>query len=164
MTFVHRMAQVAAIATLSCLPLFSQSNPGVGDWKLNTAKSTSSTGLPQQQTAHTEPSGDGVKSTTQGTSADGKSRSYTWTANFDGKDYPITGDAPSGADTIAVKRTNANTFEATLKKGGKVVQTTKTIYSKDGKTRTQMQKAQTSMASGRAPRLSMRSSRASNAP
>jgi hypothetical protein len=140
MKFVHRFAQVATIATLSCLPLFSQPNPGVGDWKLNTAKSKSSTGLPQQQTTHAEASGDGLKSITKGTSADGKSISYSWTANFDGKDYPITGDAPSGADTVVIRRTNANTFDATLKKGGKVVQTTKTVYSKDGKTRTQMLK------------------------
>jgi hypothetical protein len=140
MTSIHRIAQVAFIAALSCLPVFSQANPIVGDWKLNTSKSKSSKGLPQQQTTHAEPSGDGVKSTTQATSAAGKSTSYTWTANFDGKDYPISGDAPSGADTIAINRTNANTFDAKLKKGGKVVQTTKTVYSKDGKTRTQMVK------------------------
>lgn len=135
MTHSHRIAQLAIAATLACLPSFCQIAP-VGDWKLNTSKSKSSAGLPQQQSAHIEPSGEGVKNTTSGTSADGKPTSYTWTANFDGKDYPITGDTPSGADTIAVRRTNPNTFEATLKKGGKVVQTTHTVYSKDGKTRT----------------------------
>jgi hypothetical protein len=140
MIYAHRIAQVAIVAALSCLPSFSQTNPVVGDWKLNTEKSKSSAGLPQNQTTHAEPSGDGIKSTTQSTSADGKAKSYTWTANFDGKDYPITGDAPSGADTIAIKRTSTKTFDATLKKGGKVVQTTKTVYSKDGKTRIQMVK------------------------
>ena len=136
MTSIHRIAQVAVVAALSCLPAFSQANPAIGDWKLNPAKSKSSSGLPQNQTAHIEPSGTGVKNTTQGTSADGKSTSYTWTANFDEKDYPITGDTPSGADTISIKRTSANTFETTMKKDGKVVQTTKSVYSKSGKTRT----------------------------
>ena len=43
---------------------------------------------------------------------------------------------PSGAETIATKRVDAYTVEATMKKAGKVVQTTLAVYSKDGKTRT----------------------------
>jgi hypothetical protein len=50
-------------------------------------------------------------------------------------DYPITG-TPNGADTIAIKRIDANTFEITLKQAGKVVLTSSGVYSKDGKLRT----------------------------
>jgi hypothetical protein len=77
---IHRIAQLAIVSTLACLPLFSQNVP-VGDWKLNTSKSKSSAGLPQQQTTHIEPSGDGMKNTTSGTAGDGRPTSYTWTAS-----------------------------------------------------------------------------------
>ena len=39
-------------------------------------------------------------------------------------------------DTIAIKKIDANTTDATLKKAGKVVSTNRTVISKDGKTRT----------------------------
>src|SRR5467141_3853980 len=42
-------------------------------------------------------------------------------AKFDGKDYPVTG-LPY-ADTVSVKRIDANTIQSTLKKGGQVVMT-----------------------------------------
>ena len=37
---------------------------------------------------------------------------------------------------IATKRIDVNTFESTLKNAGKVVTTTRTVYSKDGKLKT----------------------------
>jgi hypothetical protein len=43
---------------------------------------------------------------------------------------------PSGADTISVKRVDANNYEATLKKGGKVLSTGKVTVSADGKVTT----------------------------
>ena len=53
---------------------------------------------------------------------------------YDGKDYPFTGSPD--ADSIALRRVDANTTEATLKKMGKVSLTTKAVVSADGKTRT----------------------------
>jgi hypothetical protein len=65
--------------------------------------------------------------------SDGSSQHYEYTANFDGKDYPITGQGPEGADTIAVKRIDANTTESTLKKDGKTVLMSGAVVSQDGK-------------------------------
>ncbi len=49
-------------------------------------------------------------------------------------DYPATG---SGVyDSIALTRVNANTFDATLKRAGKVVQTARNVVSADGKVMT----------------------------
>jgi hypothetical protein len=114
------------------------SNPAIGTWKLNLEKSRYDPGPPpKSQTQKFEAVGkDGAKNTTEGVAADGSRIAYSWTANYDGKDYPVTGvGTPNGSDTIAVKRIDANTFETTLKKAGKVVLTNTTVYSKDGKLR-----------------------------
>jgi deoxyribose-phosphate aldolase len=53
---------------------------------------------------------------------------------YDGKDSAVSGTGfPNGADTIAVKRIDANTSTATGKKAGKVVYTRRLVVSKDGK-------------------------------
>src|SRR5205807_6070466 len=81
--------------------------------------------------------GNGIKLTAEGVGPNGERIAYTYTATSDGKDYPLTGTGqPSGADTIAVKRISASTRDATLKKAGKVVQTSHSVVSKDGKTLT----------------------------
>ena len=56
------------------------------------------------------------------------------TANFDGKDYPVTG-APD-FDTVVQKRIDTHTIEFTRKKAGKVASTATRVVSKDGKTST----------------------------
>ena len=55
-------------------------------------------------------------------------------AKFDGKDYPVTG-LPY-ANTVSVKRIDANTTQSSLKKGGQVVMTVTSTVSNYGKTRT----------------------------
>ena len=115
------------------------SNPAIGTWKLNLAKSKYDPGPPpKSQTQKFEAVGnDGAKNITEGVAADGSRTAYSWTVNYDGKDYPITGvGTPNGSDTIAIKRIDANTTTSTLKKAGKVVLTTRTVYSTDGKLRT----------------------------
>lgn len=125
---------IVVLAVLVSGVLLAQSNPFVGTWKLNTAKSKYSPGpAPQSATRTYEAQGDGVKVSTDGTAADGSRTAYSYTANYDGKDNPISGAGPSGADTIALKRINPNTIEATLKKAGKVVLTARNVVSKDGK-------------------------------
>ncbi len=136
---MKRAFTCAAVVVLSMTGLLAQSNPMVGTWKLNVAKSKFTPGpAPKSQTATIEAAGDGIKNVTKGTAADGSAIAYGYTASsLDGKDYPITGPgAPGGGDTIAVKRIDAYTFESTIKKAGKVVQTIKVVYSKDGKSRT----------------------------
>jgi len=117
--------------------LLAQSNPSIGTWKLNTAKSTFSPGpAPQSLTLTLEAQGNGVKASAEGTAANGSRTAWSYTANYDGKDNPISGTGPSGADTIALKRINPNPTELTFKKAGKVVRTARRVVSKDGKVMT----------------------------
>ena len=131
-------ATVLVLAAVASGLLLAQSNPAIGTWKLNVAKSKYSPGPPpKSQTSTIEAAGNGVKVTTEGVAGDGSKIAYSYTANYDGKDYPVTGTGtPSGEDTIALKRVDANTFTSTGKKAGKVVTTNRTVYSQDGKSRT----------------------------
>src|SRR5713226_3380917 len=86
------------------------SDPRVGTWKLNVAKSKYNPGpAPQSQTLKVEASGKGEKVTSEVVGADGKTTKAEYTANFDGKDYPITGNPNS--DTVSLKRIDARTTE-----------------------------------------------------
>jgi hypothetical protein len=121
----------ADIATLSA----QASDPRMGTWKLNVAKSKYSPGpAPQALTVKVEPSGQGEKATAEFVNADGTRTTTQYTANFDGKDNPLTGSQI--ADTVSLKRIDARTTDRTDKKGGKVAQTLRRVVSKDGKTMT----------------------------
>jgi hypothetical protein len=108
----------------------------IGTWKLNVAKSKYDPGPPpQSQTLKVEPSGKGEKVTSESVTADGKKVTTTYTANFDGKDYPLSGSA-LGADKVSLKRIDARTTERIDKKDGKPVVTIRRVVSADGKTMT----------------------------
>ena len=110
-------------------------DPIVGTWKLNVAKSTYSPGpAPKSISAKIEAAGEGEKLTADGVRGDDKPIRLEYTAQYDGKDNPITG-SPT-ADTVSLKRLDANTTERTEKKGGKVTQTVTRKVSDDGKTMT----------------------------
>ena len=129
---------VVALAAHGSGVLLAQNNPFIGTWKLNIAKSKYSSGpAPQSQTQSYETHGDGMKVSLEGIAADGSRIAWSYTADFDGKDYPISGTgAPNGADIVALRKIGANTYEATFKKGGKVVGTGRDTVSKDGKVKT----------------------------
>jgi hypothetical protein len=128
---------VAMLAALASGPLFGQSNPLVGTWKLNAAQSKFTPGpAPRSMTRTVEAQGEGVRYTFDGVSNDGTAIAYSFAVNFDGKDNAITGSMPSGADSISAKRINSNMFEATLKQGGKVIGTSRIEVSLDGKVTT----------------------------
>lgn len=137
---MKRVLMVVAIGLLTVISsatLRAQSNPLVGTWKLNLTKSKYDPGpAPQSLTRTVEAQGDGVKYTFAGVAADGKAIAYGFSVQFDGKDNSISGSMPTGADTISAKRTDANHFEATLKKAGKVIGTSSVTVSKDGKVTT----------------------------
>ena len=110
-------------------------DPRMGTWKLNVAKSQFSPGPPPQSlTVKVEPSGQGEKVSTEGVNADGTRTATQYTANFDGKDYPLTGS--TAADTVSLKRIDRQTTDRTDKKAGSVAQTLKRFVSQDGKTMT----------------------------
>jgi hypothetical protein len=130
-------AIVGAVAmALAGTALAQAADPQIGSWKLNLAKSTFSPGpAPKSGATKIEAAGQGAKLVVDQTMADGTARHWEFTANYDGKDVPITGNNPD-ADTVARTRVNANTVETISKKAGKVVTTQRSTVSADGKTRT----------------------------
>jgi hypothetical protein len=135
-----RLFVVVVVLTLGVSPLvLAQSDPHIGTWKLNISKSKITpppTNPPPQSVMRTYEAfeGDGIKATFVNVSADGKKTTSTYSAHFDGKDYPYTGETTLNA--IALKRVDAYTWAATNKVGGKVVNTGTNTVSKDGKTLT----------------------------
>jgi hypothetical protein len=124
-------------AAIAAMPAFAADNPALGTWKLNVAKSKfTGTPAPKELTRVLEADGDGVKYTFTGTAADGKAISYGFTTKLDGSDSPITGNAPNGMDTAALKKVSAKHWTLTQKKGGNVLSTGSVTISKDGKTTT----------------------------
>ena len=110
------------------------SNPNIGTWKLNEAKSTFPPGAPKNNTVVYEAAGNKVKVTVDGIDGEGKPTHNEWTGKFDGKDYPLTGDP--NADTRSYKKIDDRTTELTSKKAGKIVATGNIVISTDGKSRT----------------------------
>ena len=109
-------------------------SPQMGTWKLNEAKSKIPAGAPKNNTVVYEAAGDQIKVTVDGVDGSGAATHSEWTGKFDGKDYPVTGDANS--DARAYTQVNAHTLTFKNKKGGKVTLTGKIVVSADGKTRT----------------------------
>jgi len=126
------VAAVVFAASMSSVSAQSK-DPGIGTFKLNLEKSKYSPGpAPKSLTVKLEPSGKGVRVTTEGLTADGKPFATEFTANYDGKDYPVKGSP--AVDTVALTRIDALTNTRADKKGGKVVATHKRVVAKDGKT------------------------------
>jgi hypothetical protein len=122
-------------------PLSAQTDiPGVGSWKLNLAKSKLGIEPPPQSiTSKIEVVDGHAKVTGVRIGADGIRSEAQYKAKIDGKDYPIVGHP--NADTIALKRIDSRTIERVDKKAGKVVETSTTVFSEDGKTSTTTGKA-----------------------
>jgi hypothetical protein len=133
-TLILAIISVAAAAFVNAAS--AQPDPrAIGTWKLNVARSKFSPGpAPKSLTVKFEPAGQGVKLSTEGVGADGKPTATSYTANLDGKDYPLTGSPV--ADTVALRKIDENTQERTDKKAGKVVQTLTRVMAKDGKSLT----------------------------
>ena len=115
---------------------FAQADPFVGTWVLNTLKSRFLLGSlpPKEQTVIYEAVGQGLKVSAKGTDAAGKPTLTEYTANYDGRDYPVTGNPDW--DAISLKRGDSFTVQFTRKRAGKVVQTGSNVVSRDGKART----------------------------
>ena len=126
---------IAGLA-ISAIGLFGADN-SLGTWKRNVAKSKYTPTPANPITSLTmvrEASEGGVKSTATGQRKDGAAVNSTYTAKYDGKEYPVT-DAPW--DTISIKQIDANTLTTETKKtGGKYHATGRITISKDGKTMT----------------------------
>lgn len=126
------IVMIIALCLLASAICFAE-NANMGTWKLNESKSKLGTAAKNSTVAY-EAAGDKVKVTVDGVDADGKPAHSEWTGSFDGKDYPVTGDATS--DMRAYKEVNDHSLEMTNKKDGKVTIAGKIVVSADGKTRT----------------------------
>jgi len=134
---MKRACLSAAFVTALAGAVFAQAtDPQVGTWKLNVAKSKYSPGpVPKSGTTKIEAAGAGIKIIVDQEFADGTMRHWEVTSNYDGKDSPVTGNNPD-ADMVARTRVNANTVQTIAKKAGKVTTTQTSTVSADGKTRT----------------------------
>ena len=130
-------ARSIVLTVVTCfvvLTLCFADDASLGTWKLNEAKSKIGAGAPKNTTVVYEAGGDNVKVTVEGVDSAGKPTHNEWTGKYDGKDYPVTGDASS--DMRSLKKIDDHTLEITIKKGGKVTGSGRIVISADGKTRT----------------------------
>src|SRR6266550_1794504 len=109
---------------IAAITAFGADN-SLGTWKRNKDKSTGSgPRTVKSLTTVREASDGGGKVTTTGENMDGTPINGSYTAKYNGKEYPVTG-APW--DTISIKQIDANTFTSEVKKTG-------TKYHSKGKT------------------------------
>ena len=99
---VRSVAFVLFAVVVGFCTLRAQSNPLVGTWKLNVARSKFDPGpAPKSLTRLVEAQGNGVKYTFDGVAADGAPIAYSFSVQFDGKFDPIAGSLPSGPPEAA---------------------------------------------------------------
>ena len=109
------------------------SDPNLGTWKLNEAKSKIPAGASKNTNVVYTMEGDKYKCVVDGVDGAGKPAHNEWVGAFDGKDYALKGD-PS-ADTRAIKQVSPNMYSLSNKKGGKETTSGSITLSADGKTR-----------------------------
>ena len=127
---------LAAGVLLLAVMAAAQTDPFVGTWTLNLAKSKYSPGpAPKSTTTVIEAAGKGYKVSVKTEPASGPAQQWSYTTNLDGKESPVSGNN-ANADSVTVKRIDANTLETVARMGGKVTTTQRNVVSADGKTRT----------------------------
>lgn len=115
-------------------------DPILGTWTLNVAKSKFDPGPPAKAgIVRFEKAGQGLHVVADLTDANNNVAHTEYTANFDGREYPIKG--VPGVDTVMLKRISVNSSQRIDKKGGQIVQTFVRTVSPDGRTMTVTQKA-----------------------
>ncbi|MEA3150117.1 MAG: hypothetical protein QOD56_1056 [Gammaproteobacteria bacterium] len=134
------MGTVLAIAGITAALAAGASDPVIGTWTLNLAKSKFSPGpAPKSQTRTYAADSDGVSLTFNGVAADGSPVFGESTFKYDNKAYPISGSPDY--DAISLQRVNDNTVKSTMMKTGKKVGSTTRTVSAHGKVLTLATKA-----------------------
>ena len=123
---------IAALLATSAVSA-QTTEPIVGTWKLDVAKSTYKPGpAPKSSTLTIEPAGKGLKVAVDAVNADGSPLKWGFTTMRDGKEEaPVTGNPMF--DVVTSTRESATAGTNVYKKGGKVAMTTKVAVSPDGK-------------------------------
>ena len=121
---------VLLTASLAAFAASGASDPVIGSWTLNVARSTGV--VPKSDTRTYTAADGGIKLTMKRVTAEGKEISAQTNYKYDGKDYPFTGS--SDYDTVSAKRIAPHIVQITQKLRGKVVGMTTRTISGDGKT------------------------------
>jgi hypothetical protein len=129
-------ACIAGLCSLIVIAGLAQSPPlGLGTWKMNVAQSKFSPGpAPKSSTVTFKATGPGVSAVIDGVGPDGTKVHWEYTANFDGKPYPVKGN-PDG-DMVVATRVNPTTIETAYTLKGKPTLVVRRTVSPDGKTLT----------------------------
>jgi hypothetical protein len=127
---------LAAVLTTAVPEIgLAQSNPLIGTWKLNLAKSRySGSPPPRSSTLTFAGEGDNLTNTAEGTDAQGQTAKTVFMHVYDGKPHPTAGVAGGIYDTTTYNRVDAYTVNFVRSKDGKAVQTGSNVVSADGKT------------------------------
>ena len=107
----RRLMIILALAVCLIAPALmkADANAFTGTWKLNLEKSKYPAGTaPKSMTRTITADGDKVTYSFEGTAADGSALKYSFTVQYDGKDYDISGTGPFGADHVALKMVNSH--------------------------------------------------------
>ncbi len=122
----------ALVVALGSAGVAQPADSRIGTWKLNVAKSKFSPGpAPKSGSVTFSAAGQGVKAVIDTVGPDGSKVHWEYTANADGKPYPVTGN-PDG-DMVVAKRVNPNTVETSYTLKGKPTTINTAVVSADAK-------------------------------
>jgi hypothetical protein len=126
-------AAVVVMAVAASGALLAQSNPFVGTWKLNLAKSKDTSGaIPKEETFTVQMVGDQRQVTINGTATNGSPISFKYEVPDKGGTGKVLAGGPY--DAVSGKRIDDHTREISYMKGGKEMLHLRAVVSKDGKT------------------------------
>jgi hypothetical protein len=133
LTTMTMLCLAVVFATALPQPGLAQSNPWLGMWKLNLAKSTYPPGqAPRSATFNFQGAGANLTNTVDTVSAAGSSIRLVRTHNYDGQPHPLPGDPDQ--DSRSYTRVDPNTVISASTKAGKLVQVATLVLSPDGRT------------------------------
>ena len=129
------LALTALVSASFSPPVNAQTDPLIGTWKENPAKSKYSPGpAPRSNTMHYEAAGDGFRDTVTGLDAQGRPTTSVFEMVYDGQFHPTKG--VTGYDASAFTRVDDHTVIYVRTLRGRVVGTGIRVMSADGKTLT----------------------------
>jgi hypothetical protein len=130
-----KASQVLTVFCLLSTTLRAADSPFAGTWKVNVSKSKFAPGTaPKEGTLTWTPVGEQWKRVFAGIDADGNKFNQTGIIAWDGKDHAVE----NTAITVAITSVDDYTQSTTVKQDGAVVDSGRTVISKDGKTMTEI--------------------------